>query len=73
MWPWIPLGTLLQSLIRCFVFRFVNNGNLAHNHKFLLQTKCRAVDKSLEQRFLKEFKATCKSFSKSELKHQKVI
>ena len=34
------------------------NGNLAHDHRFLLQTKCKAADKTLEQCFLKEFKAT---------------
>ena len=44
------------------------NGNLAHNDKFLLQTKCRAADKSLEQCFLKEFIAACKNSGEFELK-----
>ena len=48
-------------------------GNLPHNHRFLLQTKHKARDKTLKQRFLKEFKATCKNFGESELKQQKAI
>ena len=49
------------------------NGNLALNHRFLLQTKSKPADKTLEQRFLKEFKATCKNFGEVELKQQKAI
>ena len=48
-------------------------GNLAPNHRFFLQTKCKAADKTLEQCFLKEFKATCKKSGESEIKQQKVI
>ena len=40
---------------------------LAQIHK----TKRKAADKTLEQRFLKEFKAICKNSSESELKQQK--
>ena len=47
------------------------NGNLAHNHRILLQMKHKARDKTLEQCFLKEFKATCKNSGKSELKNKK--
>ena len=38
--------------------------------RFLLQLKHKAVDKTLEQCFLKEFKATCKTSGESELKQQ---
>ena len=34
--------------------------------------KHKAADKTLEQRFLKKFKATCKNSSESELKQQKL-
>ena len=40
---------------------------------FLFFLKKRDVDKTLEQRFLKEFKATCKESGESDLKQQKVI
>ena len=33
-----------------------NDGNLAHNHRFLLQMKLKAADKTLEHCFLKGFK-----------------
>ena len=47
------------------------NGNLAHNHKFLnMYKKCKTADKTLEQYFLHEFKATCKNASEAELKQQ---
>ena len=49
------------------------NGNLAHNHRSLLQMKCKREDITLEQSFLKEFKATCKNSSESELKQRKTI
>ena len=49
------------------------NVNFAHNHRFLFDVKHKTVDKALEQRFLKEFKATCKNSSESELRHQDVI
>ena len=48
-------------------------GNLAHNRRFILLTKHKAADKILEQRLLKEFKATCKNSSESELNQQKTI
>ena len=38
---------------------------------FYHKTKRKATDKTLEQHFLKEFKATCKNTSESELKQQK--
>ena len=38
-----------------------------HNHRLFLQTKCKAADKTLEQYFLKEFKATCKKAGETEL------
>ena len=41
-----------------------------HNHRFLLQMKHKTVDKALEEHFLKEFKASCKNSSESELKQQ---
>ena len=43
----------------CVLF-WDKKGNLVHNHRFLLQTKRKVADKTLEQRFLKEFKAMCK-------------
>ena len=60
------------SAALCFFF-CDENGNLTHNHRFLLQTKRKAAHTTLEQRFLKEFKATCKISSESELKQQKAI
>ena len=51
----------------------VKNGNLAHNHRFSLQTKCKTANKPLEHHLPKEFKATCKIFDESEIKQQKVI
>ena len=44
-----------------------------HNHRFLSQTKPKAVDQTLEQCFLKEIEATCKNFGESDLKQQKAI
>ena len=41
------------------------------NRKFLLLTKRKTADKTLKQCFLKEFKATCKSSSESELNNRK--
>ena len=43
------------------------------DHRFLLQTKHKAADKTFEQCFLKEFKASCKSFSESEVKQEKAM
>ena len=37
---------------------------------FIGKRKRPAMDKTLEQRFLKKFKATCKTFIQSELKQQ---
>ena len=57
--------TLLQCFMHCFLLRSVTDktGNLAHNHRFLLQTMGKAADNTLEQRFLKEFKASGKNSS----------
>ena len=52
------------------------NGNLAHNHRFLLQMKCKAMDKTLGQCFVKELKAIDLpklSIGESDLKQQKGI
>ena len=49
------------------------NRNLAHNHSFLLQTKRKATDETLEQCFRKEFEAACKNAGESVLKKQIVI
>ena len=56
--------------LRCASF-CDKNRNLAHYHNFLLRMKRKAADKSMEQRYLKEFKATCKTSGESELKQQK--
>ena len=40
---------------------------------FYHKTKCREMDKTLEQGSLKEFKATCKTSGESELKQQQAI
>ena len=61
-----------KNLLLCTLF-CDKNGNLAYNHRFLLQTKPKAVDKTFDQHFLKEFKATCKNFGESDLKQQKAI
>ena len=39
---------------------------------FYHKMNCKAADKTLEQRFLKELKAACKNPGESELKEQKV-
>ena len=61
-----------QERLLCALF-CDKNRNLAHNHSCLLQTKLKAVDKTLEQHFLKDFKATCENYWESELKQQKAI
>ena len=47
------------------------NGNLAHNHRFLLHHE--TVEKTSEQHFPKQFKARYKSSSECDLKQQKLI
>ena len=43
--------SLLQCFIRSFALRFFDKiENLAHNHWFLLQTKRKTADKTLEQK-----------------------
>ena len=49
------------------------NVNAARNQRFLLLTKRKATNKTLDQRFLKEVQAKCKKSGESELKQQKVI
>ena len=74
MWPWIPSGDVAVMFypLRCTSF-CDKNGDLVHNHRFLLYTKHKAVDNILGQRFLKEFKATCKNSCESERKQQNAI
>ena len=64
--------TPMFYLLLCALF-CDKNGNCAHNQRFLLQMKHKTADKALEQHFLKEFKATCKNSSESELKQQNEI
>ena len=56
------------------VFRFVCNKNYDHGQDFHFyhKTKRKAADKTLEQRFLKEFKDTCNTSGDSELKEPKM-
>ena len=59
MWPRIPSGIVTLVFYLQFCTPFCDkNGNLAHNDRFLLQMKREATDKTVGQRFLKEFKAT---------------
>ena len=69
------VGQLREITKECAYWDFMRrinkvdkNKNLPHNHSFLLQMKRKAADKTLEQCFPKEFKATCKTSSESELK-----
>ena len=57
MWTSIPSRNVAPMfyLLLCAML-CDKNENLAHNHSFLLQTKHKTVDKTLEQCFLKEFK-----------------
>ena len=70
-------GAIVQNYpmfyLLSFVLSFVIKRDFAHNHRFLLQKKHKATDKTLEQCFLKELKATYKTSSESELKQQKAI
>ena len=67
-------SNVLCSTCVLFCDKKKKNRNLAHNHRFLVQTKkIRETDKILGQCFLKEFKATCKKFGESELKQQRTI
>ena len=66
--------TLLQCFIHCLALCFVIKTEiLPIIIGFLLQTKNKAADKTLEQHFLKEFKATCEKSGESEIKQQKAI
>ena len=59
---------------RCFAFRFVIKTDILHIIVgSLLQTRRKAGHKTLEQRFLKEFKATYKTSGEAELKQQNAI
>ena len=62
----VVLAQFYQSLSIYLVFAC----GLEFLQEMLLQCfmKCKAVDKTLEQCLLKEFKATCKNFGDSELK-----
>ena len=74
MWPLIPSGNVAPMLYLLLYPSFCDeNGNLALNHSFFLQTNCKAADKTLEQRFLEKFKATYKNSGEFELKQQKGI
>ena len=68
---------MLQCLIRRFAFFFffvIKTEILSIIVAFYnLQTKHKAADKTLEQCFLKEIKATCKNSGDSELKQQKAV
>ena len=75
------LEFLQKMSLQCFIdFLKVHNfpweSSQAENRLFSpaashLQTKQKAMDKTLEQCILKEFKATCKNSCESELKQQK--
>ena len=58
------------SVVLCFsAIKTLDYGQDFHFLSKKGSTKCHSVDKTLEQRFLKKFKAMCKS----ELKQQNVI
>ena len=74
MWPLIPSGNVAPSIIRCFALRFVIKTEILLTIiDFYCKRSANAEDKSLEQCFLKEFKATCKNSCESKLKQQKAI
>ena len=50
-----------------------NNGNLARNHRFLLQTKRKATDKNIGTTFPEEIKGHMQTFGESEIKQRKAI
>ena len=64
-------GNVAQCFICCFALRFGIKKEVLSIIRFLLQMKCKVANKTLQQRFSKEFKATCKNSGKSELKQQK--
>ena len=66
------LHVALNSAALHFVAIKTYNYNYGQDFRFNHETKPKAVDKTLQQRFLKEFKATCKNSGESELKQQKV-
>ena len=59
-------------LLLCASFT-IKSHDYGQDFHFYHKTKCNSVDKTLEQRFLKELKATCKNSVESELKQQKAI
>ena len=74
MWPLISSGNIASMFYLLLCASFCDkNGNLAHNNRFLLHMKRKTADKTLEQHFLKKFKAACKNSSESELKEQNMI
>ena len=75
-------ATLRHFYVRCLALylqkkktktKTKTNYDYGQDVRFHHKTKCEAADKILEQRFLKEFKATCKNSGESELKQQKAI
>ena len=71
LWPRFPSGNVAPIFYSLLCASFCDkNRNLAHSHRFLLQIN-EAADKTLEQCFLKEFKASCKNSDESELKQKK--
>ena len=62
-----PCSNVYPFLCTSFCDR---NGNVAHNHRFLLQMKQKTADKAMEPCFLKEFKGTRKNSSEFEPKQQ---
>ena len=72
MWPWIPSGNV-APMFYPLLFICNRNYDYGQNFPFYHKTKCKAADKTLEQSFLKEFKATGKKSGESEPKQQKGI
>ena len=65
----IPSGNVAPMSYPLLCASFVIKTNdYGQDFRLYLKTKRNAADKTLGQRFLKEFKATCKNSSESELK-----
>ena len=63
--PSVDIAPILFFPLFCTLF-CDKNRNHANIHRFLyLYAKCKTGDKTLEQRFLKEFKGTCKASGES--------
>ena len=68
-----------SKVVQCFIchfmlcFQVIKTYDYGQDFCFHHKTKHKTVDTTLEQHFLKEFKATCKNSGESELKQQKEI